>query len=299
MSNRYRLDKQRIRRSFDRAAPRYDEVAVLQREVGGRMLERMELIRHDPRHILDIGAGTGYCSEALLRRYRKAVVISADLSPAMLRVAARRAPVWKRWRRQQVFVTADMERLPFPDASVDLLFSNLTLQWCSDLQQTFGELRRVLKPGGLLMFSTFGPDTLRELRHAWETVDDYTHVSAFADMHDIGDQVLHGGFADPVMDVEYFTLTYREVRELMQDLKILGAHNATVGRQRGLTGRQRFAGMMTAYEDYRQDGLLPATYEVVYGHAWAPEHGRSQQRKVGESAVPLTELQAAVKRRRS
>jgi len=296
--SRYRLDKRRIQQSFDRAAVRYDEVAVLQREVGKRTLERMELIRHQPGCILDIGAGTGYCSHALLQRYRKAMVISADLSPAMLRVAAGRGSVWERWRRQQAFVAADIEQLPFADASVDLLFSNLTLQWCPDLKQAFSEIRRVLKPGGLLMFSTFGPDTLKELRESWQTVDDYTHVSAFADMHDIGDLVLGSQFADPVMDSERFTLTYKEVRELMQDLKILGAHNATAGRQRGLTGKQRFARMAEAYESYRQEGLLPATYEVVYGHAWAPEHCVSQPAEGGGSMVSLAQMRSAIRRHR-
>ncbi len=297
--SRYQLDKQRIQQSFNQAAARYDEVAVLQREVGRRMLERMELIRLQPGRILDIGAGTGYCSQALLQRYRKAEVISADLSPEMLKIAAGRGSVWERWWQKQAFVTADMEQLPFADASVDLLFSNLTLQWCPDLKQTFSELRRVLKPDGLLMFSTFGPDTLKELRHSWQTVDDFTHVSAFADMHDIGDLVLGSQFAAPVMDTECFTLTYREVRELMQDLKILGARNATVGRQRGLSGRKRFAGMIENYEGYRCDGVLPATYEVIYGHAWAPEYCLSRQQDGRGSTVSLAQMRSAVRRHRS
>ncbi len=296
--SKYQLDKQRIQRSFDRAAARYDEVAVLQREVGGRMLERMDLIRLQPDTILDIGAGTGWCSQALLQRYRKARLISADLAPAMLRIAAGRGSVWERWRRRHAFVAADLEQLPFADASVDLLFSNLTLQWCPNPGQAFSEMRRVLKPGGLLMFSTFGPDTLRELRHSWQAADDYTHVSAFADMHDIGDLVLESRFADPVMDSESFTLTYRDVRGLMRDLKMLGARNATAGRPRGLTGRQRFARMAESYEQYRQEGVLPATYEVVYGHAWAPERCVSRQRG-GESAVSLAQMRSAIRRRKT
>ncbi len=297
--SRYQLDKQRIQRAFERAAVHYDEVAVLQREVGNRMLERMALIRHEPVCILDIGAGTGYCSYALLQRYRKAMVIAADLSPRMLREAAGRGSPWKRWRRQRAFVAADIDWLPFADASVDLLFSNLTLQWCPDLKQTFREFRRVLKPGGLLMFSTFGPDTLKELRRSWRAVDDHTHVSAFVDMHDIGDLVLGSQFADPVMDTELFTLTYKEVRELMRDLKMLGARNATAGRQRSLTGKARFAGMVEAYERYRQDGLLPATYEVIYGHAWAPEQCAPQRPDAGNSPVPLIQMRAAARKRTS
>ncbi len=295
--NRYQLDKQQIQRSFNRAAARYDEVAVLQREVGGRMLERMELIRLQPDTVLDIGAGTGWCSQVLLQRYRKARLISADLAPAMLHIAAGRGSVWKRWRRRHAFVAADLEQLPFVDASVDLLFSNLTLQWCPDLKRTFSEIRRILKPGGLLMFSTFGPDTLKELRESWRAVDDYTHVSAFADMHDIGDLVLESQFTDPVMDSESFTLTYRDVRGLMRDLKILGARNATVGRQRSLTGKQRFARMTEVYENHRREGVLPATYEVVYGHAWAPDLCVSRPGKGEESTVSLAQMRSAIRRR--
>ncbi len=290
----YQLDKQRIRRSFDRAAARYDEVAVLQREVADRMLERMELIHLFPERILDIGAGTGYCSQALLQRYRQAEIISADLSEGMVRQAAARGSFWQRWRRRQRFAVADMEQLPLADASVDLVFSNLTLQWCSDLGQTFRELHRVLRPGGLLMFSTFGPDTLRELRCSWEKVDAYTHVSVFPDLHDIGDLMLAGRFADPVVDVERFTLTYHEVRGLMRDLQTLGARNATHGRPRGLTGKGRFARMAEVYERYRQGGMLPATYEVIYGHAWIPEN-EVEPGKGEAVAFPLHRLRATAR----
>ncbi len=291
----YRLDKQRIRRSFDRAAERYDEVAVLQREVADRMLERMEWIRFVPGRILDIGAGTGYCSQALLRRYRKAGLVSADLSEQMVRRAMCRGSIWQRWRGRQQFLVADLERLPLADGSQDLIFSNLTLQWCGDLVQAFREMHRVLRPGGLLMFSTFGPDTLGELRQSWRAADAHTHVSAFPEMHELGDRMLAEGFADPVVDVERFTLTYREVRGLMQDLKTLGAHNATVGRPRGLTGKGRFARMKEAYERFRREGVLPATYEVIYGHAWKFEKGSGQGEK--GVAVPLEQLRSTLRRR--
>ncbi len=298
MDDRYRLDKERIRRSFDRAAARYDEVAVLQREVGERMLDRMELIRLCPRRILDIGAGTGYCSRLLRRRYPRAELISADLAPAMVVRAAERATVWERLLGRHHFVVADMEQLPVADGSVDLLFSNLTLQWCPAPERAFGELRRVLRPGGLLMFTTFGPDTLRELRLCWGEVDGYTHVSAFAEMQRVGDLLLESRFADPVVDSETFTLTYAKVRDLMRDLKMLGAHNATAGRQRGLTGKGRFAALVDAYEGWRRDGVLPATYEVIYGHAWAPEPGVAQRAGKQRDAIPLAQLRTALGRRR-
>jgi malonyl-CoA O-methyltransferase len=156
--------------------------------------------------------------------------------------------------------------------------------------QVFRECRRVLKPGGLLTFTTFGPDTLVELRRAWAAADGHTHVNRFIDMHDLGDALVRSGFAEPVMDVERFTLTYAEVRDLMRDLKAIGAHNANAGRPRGLTGRGALARMTEAYEEYRRDGRLPATHEVVYGQAWRPA-GDPRGRSVGgEVVVPISQI---------
>jgi malonyl-CoA O-methyltransferase len=160
--------------------------------------------------------------------------------------------------------------LPFAAGAVDMVWSNLALQWMNDTQQAFAEIHRVLAPGGLLMFSTFGPDTLKELRSAWQRVDRYTHVSRFVDMHDIGDLLVGCGFADPVMDMEPFTLTYDNVHALMRDLKAIGARNATTERPQGLAGKSRIIALAREYEALRRDGKLPATFEVVYGHAWKP-----------------------------
>jgi malonyl-CoA O-methyltransferase len=227
-TDNYRLDKQQARLAFERAAATYDEAAALQSEVGDRMLERLDLVRLQPARVLDLGAGTGEFSKALLKRYRKANVVSLDLALNMLRHTQSRGG----WLRKPACVCGDGERLPFADDSFELVFSNLMLQWCMDLEPVFTELRRVLAPGGLLMFTTFGPDTLRELRASWEAIDGYTHVNAFIDMHDVGDALVRTHWAEPVMDSERITVTYREVRTLMQDLKHLGAHNVTAGRPR-------------------------------------------------------------------
>lgn len=265
MSNSdFMIDKQRMRMSFQRAAENYDQAAVLQREIGQRMLERLELIRIDPEILVDIGAGTGVLTAQLVKRYKSARVIALDLAPSMLQQARKH----KGWFSKQTFVCGDAENLPLATNSVDMIFSNLTLQWCNTLDAAFAEFRRVLKPGGLLLFSTFGPDTLKELRISWRAADAYTHVNAFIDMHDIGDALVRAGFADPVMDVERLTVTYPDVFKLMGDLKTLGAHNATAGRAHGLTGKGRVKKMQESYELLRRDGLLPASYEVVYGHAW-------------------------------
>lgn len=260
------IDKDCVRSSFNQAAQDYDRVAVLQREIGGRLLERVGVIRMQPEQILDLGAGTGYVTRLLRKAYPGARVIAVDIAHAML-LQARCKSAW--WRRPR-FVCGDIEVLPFQSQSVDLLISNVSLQWCNDLDAVFAEFRRVLRPGGALFFSTFGPDTLRELRVSWQAADAYSHVNTFLDMHDIGDALMRAGLAEPVMDVERITLTYLEVRGLMSDLKVLGAHNVTRGRARGLTGRGAWRAMLAAYENFRREGVLPATYEVVYGHAWAP-----------------------------
>jgi malonyl-CoA O-methyltransferase len=276
------IDKLQARRSFERAAAAYDEVAVLQRETGLRMLQRLAYIRHQPKVILDVGAGTGEATLALSRRYKQARTIALDFALPMLQRARRRGS----WLRRPRCVCGDAEQLPLADRSVDLIFSNATLQWCNDLEGTFREFLRVLRPDGLLLFSTFGPDTLKELRASWAAVDGLPHVSPFADMHDIGDTMLRVGLFNPVVDVDRMRLTYREVSSLLRDLKCLGAHNVTAGRQRGLTGKGRLRAMIQAYEAYRADGRLPASYEVVYGHAWAPQ----QRTQDGITCVPLDGL---------
>jgi len=272
------IDKRAVRRAFDRAAATYDGVAVLQREMAARLLERLDYVRLAPTTILDLGAGTGLAVEDLQRRYPHAQVLALDFSCEMLRLARSRGSL----PRRQACICADAEALPLGEAGVDFIFSNATLQWCSDLDRTFAELRRVLAPGGLLMFTTFGPDTLRELRAAWAQADGRGHVSPFLDMHDVGDALVRAGFEGPVLDAEHLTLTYAHLSGLMDDLRGLGATNATRERSRGLTGKARWQAMHSAYEVYRQEGRLPATFEVVYGHAWAP-----MQRVAADGAVSL------------
>jgi malonyl-CoA O-methyltransferase len=280
----YLIDGARVQRSFGRAASGYDASAVLQSRVRAELLDRLEVVRLEPAVILDLGAGTGHASLALKRRHRGAQVVALDLAPGMLREAGRRQTLLRRFRR----VCADAEALPLRDASVDLVFSNLMLQWCNDPDAVFRECRRVLKPGGLLTFSTFGPDTLVELRRAWAAAaDGYTHVNRFIDMHDLGDALVRSGLAEPVMDVERYTLTYATVRDLMRDLKAIGAHNASAGRPRGLTGRGTFERMVSAYETCRRDDRLPATYEVVFGQAWSPTTTREPRGLPGEVRVPV------------
>lgn len=276
------IDTQGMERAFAGAAAAYDEQAFLQREIEQRLLERVDAVGLAPARVLDLGAGTGRGSEALKRRFPRAEVFAVDPVAAMLNVARRRS----RWRRRLHPVCARAERLPFVEAGADLLFSNLALQWCPELDPLFDELRRVLRQGGALMFTTFGPETLWELRESWAQVDDAPHVNRFVDMHHIGDALLAAGFAEPVMDVERLTVTYADARALMRELKAIGAHNVDRGRRRGLTGKAAFQRMLAAYERHRDaDGRLPASYEVVYGYAKAPEPGQPRRTPEGQVAA--------------
>lgn len=288
MQDAYWIDKARVRASFERAAHTYDAAAILQKSVREEMLERLDLVSLTPQAILDAGCGTGHGSFALHKRFPQAHIISLDLAMGMLQQTYAQQPTLQRWMAQLTgkknLVCADIEALPLADNSVDMVWSNLAIQWCNDLDQAFTEIKRVLKPNGLLMFSTFGPDTLKELRIASAENDAMTHVSRFIDMHDIGDAMTRAGFNAPVLDVEHFTLTYDDAKSVMRDLKSIGAHNATAGRARGLVGKGFFAQLAARYEQFRQqDGKLPATFEVVYGHAWAPE----QRQTLPEGFAPI------------
>jgi len=264
-------DKRQMRRSFERAAKTYDEAAVLQREVSTRALERLDLVKINPAAIVDAGCGTGFALPSLHKRYPRAVLVALDIAFNMLQKSRQRTPKWKQWTRtsKAVYVCGDNEKLPLHAACADMLWSMLSFHWAKDLAAVFAECRRILKPGGLLMFTTFGPDTLKELRSAW-AIDANVHVNSFIDMHDIGDMMVAAGFSDPVMDMEYLTLTYDDIYSLMRELKAVGAHNVAMGRNRGLTGKRILKHIELRYESLRQAGRLPATFEVIYGHAWKP-----------------------------
>jgi len=271
--NEFEIDKREVRRAFSKAAARYDASAVLQREVCSRMLERLDYIKLQPKRILDAGSGTGWGARQLAQRYPSSQMVALDIAIGMLHAARGRSGWWQKLfgGAKQLQLCADVEALPLAANSVGMVWSNLAVQWCNDLPAAFAEMHRVLKPEGLLMFSTFGPDTLKELRQAFKGVDGHNHLNRFADMHDIGDMLIHSGFAEPVMDMELITLTYDDVRGVLQDLKTIGAHNATAGRGHGLMGKNAWARLLENYERLRNNGKLPATFEMVYGHAWKPQ----------------------------
>ena len=273
------LDINAIRQSFDRAASSYDHHAVLQREIESRLLERIEFQRREPGIILDLGCGTGSASRSLAGQFPQAGVIALDWAPAML------ARVGSGPGGGVCRLCADMHALPLAARSVDLVFSSLALQWSYDLPAIFREFRRIMKPNAMLVFTCFGPDTLYELKQAWRAVDDLPHVNDYPDMHDVGDELLTAGFNGPVMDAERLTLEYPDVMSLMRELKGIGAHNVASKRLHGLTGKMRLQGMLQAYEQFRREDRYPASYEVIYGTAFAPEEGQPVKTPEGDVAT--------------
>jgi len=255
-----------VARSFGAASRGYDAAAQLQTEVREELLSRLALLKSAPQAVLDLGCGTGAGARAIKQRFRRAQVTAADLSPPMLAEARRHSRFWRPIR----CVEADARRLPFEPASFDLVFTNLMLQWVQPLDPALAEIRRVLRPGGLLLASSFGPLTLTELRAAWAAADDGVHVNEFIDMHDFGGALQRAGFAEPVLDVDRHLRHYPDAAALMKSIKDIGAHNVHAARRRGLTGRVAFGRMVAAYEAMRASAGLPATWQVVYAVAWAP-----------------------------
>ncbi|KAF1695281.1 malonyl-ACP O-methyltransferase BioC [Pseudoxanthomonas koreensis] len=283
------FDPRHVRRAFSRAAAGYDAAAALQQEVLARLLESLAYLEDKvPQVVLDVGSGTGHAAAAMRKRWPKAQVVALDLALPMLRQAKKQAGWWKPFAR----VCADARALPLAEGSVDVVFSNLCLQWVEDLPAVFAGFRRVLRPGGLLLCSSFGPETLGELRESFAQADAVPHVSPFASIAQFGDALVAAGFRDPVLDRDLFTLTYPDLPALMHELRVIGATNAMAARRRSLTGRARFAAATAAYETLRTgEGRLPSTWQVLYAHAWAPPPGAPIREGGHEiAAVPLSRI---------
>jgi len=255
--------RREVRRRADASVAGADD--FLSARTREELLSRLPLTRIRPRRLLDAGAATGRASAALVRRYRGCRVVSLDVSPA--RLAAARRGHGRFARRDEV--AGDAARLPFHDRVFDMVFANLLLPWFADPAPVLAETARVLRPEGLCTFSSLGPDSFRELRDAWRAVDDRDHVQGFLDMHDLGDALVRAGLRDPVLDVERITVTYAEPAGLWRDLTAAGARNTLAGRKSGLTTPAAFRRLAQAWEqERRQDGRLPLTLELVYGHCW-------------------------------
>ena len=281
------FEQKQLLLSFNRAANTYASAIALPKEIGLRLFERLDLMRLQPEVIVDLGCATGYLTKELAKRYRKAKVLGIDLAFNMVRHAKAQAG----WLSRERFINADAYYLPLASQSVDLIFSNLTFAWCIDIDALLIELNRVLKPEGLLLFTTLGPDTLQELKQSWQTIDAYQHLHPFLDMHDIGDSLVKTRFQDPVMDMEKLTVNYSQLSTLMKDIKALGMHNIAVGKNHGLTTPRQLEKLKQAYEKHRDTaGILPTTFEVIYGHAWSHDSITFAANNVGEVMIPVSKI---------
>jgi len=296
------FDTRQVRRAFSRASAGYVAAARLQHEVEKRLLESLDYLedpalqRAPPAVVLDLGCGPGHASAAMQERWPKAQVLSLDLALPMLR-QARSGGGWRQavgglFRRVPRPVCADARALPLAEGSVDVLFSSLCLQWIADLPAVFAGFRRVLKPDGLLLVSTFGPDTLVELREAFAAADAAPHVSPFASIAQFGDALVHAGFRNPVLDRDDYVTRYPDLAALMRELRATGATNALSTRRHSLTGKARFAAAAAAYEAQRgDDGCLPASWEVITAMAWAPPPGAPiREGGMEVTSVPLSRI---------
>ena len=271
-----------IRKSFDNAAASYEKAAIVQNEIGKRLLERLDYIKIDPARILDLGSGAGQFSRALKKRYPKAQILSLDLSFAMLKQSKSQQALWRKWP----LVCGSMEALPFADKSFDLVFSNQVIHWAEDIPALAQEILRVMQVDGCLMMSTLGPDTFQELRQSYAAIDNFVHTNSFMDMHDLGDILQQAQFVDPVIDMEKIMVRYPSVTAVLQALKAQGVRNMHANRNAGLSGKSRRQAFEQHYmQHYQQEGKVPLSYEVVYIHAW-----RGAQRldgEIRETTIPI------------
>ena len=276
-----------VRSAFEKASTHYDEYSILQRTITDRLIESLDEIKVNPISILDLGSSTGYGSKILHKKFKNAHIYQIDVSEGMLGKSRDKAPMFF---SKDNFICADANKLPFKENYFDLVVSSLTLQWCNNLDIIFDEVNNLLKANGVFLFSSFGPDSLKELRDCWARVDDYVHVNAFVDMHDIGDALIRKGLTSPVLNTEKIILTYNSCRQLMYELKYIGAKNVNNGRRKTLTGKNRLKKVFEHYETYRTNKKLPVTYEVIYGHAWK-SHPRQQTQ-----SVTLEEVKSKLKK---
>lgn len=278
----YQVDIRQVKNAFNHAAKNYEANALLQKTVVERLMESFDQIKVNPVTILDLGSGLGYGARQLRQQFKKASIFQMDFSIEMLKESRIKSP---RFFSKNYFLCADANGLPLPDQSIDLVFSSLMLQWSNKPDAVFAEIRRVLKANGVFVFASFGPDTLKELRQSWNQVDHSVHINAFTDMHDLGDALIRNGLDAPVLSTENIILTYDECKQLMCDLKNIGAHNVNSGRRKTLTGKKRLEKVIQHYEAYRSNNKLPATYEVIYGHAWKPARVKNTNTNVQQVSL--------------
>lgn len=282
-----------IKNAYAKAAKSYEQAATLYQETGQRLLERLDYIRIDPKIIIDVGCGLGQDAHHLAERYPQAQIIALDLCQAMLElpIATRITNGINSNSSSIQRIQSDMQYMPFSSESIDMIYANQSIQDVLDMKKLFQEFHRVLRPGGVLFFTTLGPDTLKELRQAWACVDTYSHINPLPDLHHIGDALLAQRFTQPVVDSEQITVHYRDPMQLLNDLKAQGSYHIGPRQRRGLMGLDARDVLIENLESQRlENGKIPLTYEVIYGHAWRDKTQFTQDHSTGEVAISLDSL---------
>jgi malonyl-CoA O-methyltransferase len=280
----HQLDTVHLRRRFRKTFASYASHAVVQKEITRRALERLDYIKYEPQRILDLSLHYEVSGSALRQRFPKAAYIATAIDPVGF--SGLKKSLFKKPRA----VCLSYESLPFQENSVDLIFMSLSLLWGNNAPQLLRDCYRVLQPGGMLLFTTLGPDTLKELRVAFDGVDSYEHTHNFIDMHNIGDALIELGFENPVMDLEHIEMQYNSFSQLLGDLRKTGANNLLPSRRRGLMTPRQFSHIERSYKKNNHSELC-ATFEFVYGHAWVGQHKRqSVNKSTGEVSIPLSNI---------
>jgi malonyl-CoA O-methyltransferase len=279
------LDYTALKKGFNRTAKTYKAHAKIAHSTQLILLERLDTLKIKPKRILDVGSGSSTLGSELIQRYPQAEIFNLDLAEQRLQLAQS-----KRTINKQFFICADAHALPFTSQSFDLIVSNLCWYWMDHLGQAIYEAQRVLKVDGTLLFTTLGPDTLRELRAAFYEISPNPHINHFFDMHDIGDALLKAGFADPVMDVEYLTQDFNGLTAIFRMLQKTGETNYLKLRHRAMTSKKIFKGMRHCYKKFKNQKTYPATFEIIFGYAWC-KNIRHLEVSDNEISVPLSKIQ--------
>lgn len=288
VNDKQTLNLKDVRRRFDSAAASFDSADFVHSVTRDGLFARLEPLVFDADSVLDLGSATGSAEQQLRKRFGRAHIVSLDVSHEMLCQGIRNRP----WLSRALYsrsspVQADAASLPFIDQSIDFVFSNLLLPCVDRPDVVFAEVARVLRKDGVFAFATLGPDSLLEIRRAWNSVDEHAHVNHFLDMHDIGDSLVRSGLRDPILDVDRLSVNYTSSGKLFADLTNVGARNALRRRNRSLVGKRRFKKMVDALAGERGHGEISLELELVYGHCWGGGASDTTSYRIDASRIPM------------
>lgn len=276
-----------ISKWFDKIAKNYDAFSVLQQSVASMLIERLLPMQVSPKKIIDVGCATGFGLLLLEDKFKETDVLGLDISKKMLHYAQKRG----KWLRKRQVMCADANDMPIHSASVDMIFCNLLFPYIHDCRKILKEILRILRPGGLLVFSSLGPDSLQEIRRSWANIDDDPHVKTFLDIHDVGDSLLAEGFVEPILEIENFQFNFSDTQKMFAELRGLGFRNEDSQRFSFLTSKRRWQRFLEQLLLLKQNQKIPLTFEIILAHAWKPEQEKVKHKKVrGEISIPISQL---------